>query len=107
VAQRWISDHVEIRVPTRRGSALVADLEPGDGVVVPVGRGGCAVHRDAQGKLHSVSAVCTHEGCLVRFNRAQTTWDCPCHGSRFDIDGQVLTGPAVDDLPPLDLPGDA
>jgi glycine/D-amino acid oxidase-like deaminating enzyme/nitrite reductase/ring-hydroxylating ferredoxin subunit len=104
VAQRWIGDHVEIRVPTRRGSTLVADLEPGDGVVVPIGRGGCAVHRDAHGKLHTVSAVCTHEGCLVRFNRAQTTWDCPCHGSRFDIDGQVLTGPAVDDLPPLDLP---
>jgi Rieske Fe-S protein len=41
---------------------------------------------------------CTHLGCLLRFNAAETSWDCPCHGSRFDVDGRVLEGPAVDPL---------
>jgi Rieske Fe-S protein len=106
VGSRWIGDHVAIRRPSRDGAALVAALEPGDGVVLPEGRGGRAVHRDAEGRLHAVSAVCTHEGCLVRFNRAQTSWDCPCHGSRFAVDGEVLSAPAVEDLPPLDPPTD-
>jgi Rieske Fe-S protein len=105
VAHRWVGDHVEIRRPFRDGVALVAELEPGDGVVLPVGRGGIAVHRDAEGRLHTVSAVCTHEGCLVRFNRAQTSWDCPCHGSRFSVDGAVLSGPAITDLPAMEPPG--
>jgi Rieske Fe-S protein len=106
VASRWVGDHVEIRRPSRDGHQLVAGLERGDGVVLPVGRGGTAVHRDADGRLHAVSAVCTHEGCLVRWNRAQTSWDCPCHGSRFSVDGEVLVGPAVANLPPMDPPAD-
>jgi Rieske Fe-S protein len=60
--------------------------------------------------LHAVSPVCTHLGCHVKFNHAEKTWDCPCHGSRFGLDGAVLDGPAAqnldyqvlddDDLPP-------
>lgn len=57
-----------------------------------------ALYRDEAAVLHSVSAVCTHLGCLVRFNDAERSWDCPCHGSRFDPDGRVLQGPAVSDL---------
>jgi Rieske Fe-S protein len=45
-----------------------------------------------------VSATCTHLGCRLAFNTAERSWDCPCHGSRFDIDGHVLQGPAVKDL---------
>ncbi|MEJ7750905.1 MAG: FAD-dependent oxidoreductase, partial [Thermoleophilaceae bacterium] len=56
------------------------------------------VYRDAEGALHAVSLRCTHLGCLVRFNGAERSWDCPCHGSRFDIDGSVLEGPAVNPL---------
>jgi Rieske Fe-S protein len=51
-----------------------------------------------QGTLHAVSARCTHMGCIVHWNPAETTWDCPCHGSRFSVEGKVLEGPAVDDL---------
>jgi glycine/D-amino acid oxidase-like deaminating enzyme/nitrite reductase/ring-hydroxylating ferredoxin subunit len=57
-----------------------------------------ACYRDLEGSMHAVSPTCTHLGCEVTFNTAERTWDCPCHGSRFDIDGRVLEGPAVKDL---------
>ena len=62
--------------------------------MLEVDRARTAVHRDDDGALHAVSAVCTHMGCLVQFNGAERTWDCPCHGSRFGVDGEVVHGPA-------------
>lgn len=59
-----------------------------------------AVHRNAQGTLQVRSAVCSHMGCLVHWNKAEQTWDCPCHGSRFTADGEVMSGPATSPLPP-------
>ncbi len=73
----------------------VRSLRPGEGTVVRVGGAPCAVHRDDRGGLHAVSAVCTHLGCLVAFNNAERTWECPCHGSRFGVDGEILQGPAL------------
>lgn len=73
----------------------VDELEPGDGKIVRVGGERLAVYRDPKGRLHAVSPVCTHLGCQVRFNSAERTWDCPCHGSRFDTEGGVIDGPAV------------
>lgn len=58
-----------------------------------------AVYRDANGKIHRHSAVCTHLQCIVQWNPLEETWDCPCHGSRFDPKGKVIMGPAIDDLP--------
>jgi glycine/D-amino acid oxidase-like deaminating enzyme/nitrite reductase/ring-hydroxylating ferredoxin subunit len=84
----------------RRGSAET--LVPGKGAVVGSGLGQRAVYRDEAGELHSLSARCTHLGCIVAFNEAERTWDCPCHGSRFGIDGEVLEGPAVHPLEPRD-----
>jgi nitrite reductase/ring-hydroxylating ferredoxin subunit len=78
----------------RRGRD-VSDLEPGQGRVIGSGLGQQAVHRDAGGTLHAVSARCTHLGCIVRWNGGEQTWDCPCHGSRFAATGEVLTGPAT------------
>lgn len=72
-----------------------ADLAPGQGGVLRVGGRKLAVFRDEGGALHAVRATCTHLGCLVRFNEAERTWDCPCHGSRFGVDGRVLEGPAT------------
>jgi Rieske Fe-S protein len=57
-----------------------------------------AGYRDDFGTLHAVSPVCTHLGCLVSFNTAEKSWDCPCHGSRFSLEGKVLQGPATEDL---------
>ena len=85
---------------TSRGSGLPDDLQPGEGRVVEVGGEKLAVHREASGEIHAVSAVCTHLGCIVEWNGTEETWDCPCHGSRFDHGGAVLQGPATDDLEP-------
>jgi glycine/D-amino acid oxidase-like deaminating enzyme/nitrite reductase/ring-hydroxylating ferredoxin subunit len=72
-----------------------ANVPPGEARVVQDGLGKTGVYRDEAGRLHAVSLRCTHLGCLLRFNAAETSWDCPCHGSRFDVDGNVLEGPAV------------
>jgi Rieske Fe-S protein len=72
-----------------------ADIGPGQGKTMRVRGERLAVYRDPQGSLHAVSSVCTHLGSLVKFNDAEKTWDCPCHGSRFGIDGSILDGPAT------------
>lgn len=73
----------------------VDEVAPGQGKTVRVNGERLAVYRDPAGHLHAVSSVCTHLGCLVKWNGAERTWDCPCHGSRFSIDGTVLDGPAT------------
>lgn len=70
------------------------EIAPGQGALVRSGLTKRAVYRDEDGTLHVRSAVCTHLGCIVAFNSAEKSWDCPCHGSRFGIDGEVLHGPA-------------
>ena len=76
------------------------DIPPGGGALMRRGFHKLAVYRDPEGKLHEHSAVCPHLGCIVHWNAAQSTWDCPCHGSRFHADGHVLNGPANRDLGP-------
>lgn len=71
----------------------VDQLQPGQGGVVTVEREKYAVYRDENGELHSLSPVCQHMGCIVRWNNAEKTWDCPCHGGRYSCYGDVLTGP--------------
>jgi len=78
-------------------------LAPGEGGIVRLEGDKVAAFRDDDGTLHAVSPVCTHVGCLVAFNRAERTWDCPCHGSRFTVDGQVIEGPALTPLEPKTL----
>src|SRR5206468_2655555 len=80
-------------------------IAPGTGAVLRTGLlGKAAVYRDGQGALHACSAVCRHLGCIVRWNDSEKTWDCPCHGSRFDPYGRVVNGPANSDLPALGPP---
>jgi Rieske Fe-S protein len=54
-----------------------------------------AAYRTPDGDFKVVSATCTHLGCTVKWNAAETSWDCPCHGSRFDVDGRILNAPAT------------
>jgi nitrite reductase/ring-hydroxylating ferredoxin subunit len=76
------------------------DIPNGSGALMRQGLHKIAVYRDAQGALHELSAVCPHLGCIVHWNRAESTWDCPCHGSRFECQGKVINGPANRDLAP-------
>ena len=88
VALRFFGDRV-----AKRGD--VDEIGPGEGRVVGSGLGQRAVYRDDEGRLHEVSARCTHLGCIVNWNTGERTWDCPCHGSRFAATGEVIEGPAV------------
>ena len=81
----------------------VTKIAKDSGAVVRRGALKAAVYRDATGELHERSAVCTHLGCIVQWNSAEKTWDCPCHGSRFDKFGSVINGPANIDLLTVDV----
>ena len=76
----------------------VGEIAPNTGAVIREGLTKVAVFRDEAGELHRRSAVCPHLGCIVAWNPAASTWDCPCHGSRFDPYGTVVNGPASKDL---------
>jgi glycine/D-amino acid oxidase-like deaminating enzyme/nitrite reductase/ring-hydroxylating ferredoxin subunit len=70
------------------------DIPPDAGAVLKEGLSPVAAYREPDGTLHKLSAVCVHLGCVVRWNAAERTWDCPCHGSRYDRFGTVINGPA-------------
>ncbi|WP_415383502.1 FAD-dependent oxidoreductase [Halosimplex sp. TS25] len=81
----------------------LSGLAPGEATVADERDDPVAAYRDEDGEVHAVSAVCPHMGCLVSWNDGEESWDCPCHGSRFDVDGTVLDTPAVDDLDAVDV----
>jgi Rieske Fe-S protein len=97
VARRLVVDYL------KPGDASPDELAPGEGGLVRTGLTKAAAFRDEDGVLHARSATCTHMGCNVQWNAAERTWDCPCHGSRFGTDGEVIQGPAVDPLGPAQL----
>lgn len=72
----------------------LADLAPGDAMVVQYEGQSLALYKNESGNLFALNPVCTHAKCIVAWNRAERSWDCPCHGARYDIMGNVLTGPA-------------
>ena len=98
-AKRLIGD----RLKSGLDRELTSELSPGDGAVFEVNGEKVAVHRGDDGTLRPLSAVCTHLGCIVSWNDAERSWDCPCHGSRFAADGAVLQGPAIDALEEKEL----
>ncbi|HYC36947.1 MAG TPA: FAD-dependent oxidoreductase [Usitatibacter sp.] len=88
----------------RSGSTETFETIPrGAGEVIRQGMRKIAAYRDDAGELHTFSAVCTHLGCPVAWNPAEKTWDCKCHGSRFDARGQVINGPANQGLEPVEV----
>ncbi len=96
VGIHWIGD---------RFKGLLDSLDSvgkGEGKLVTVNGEKVAAYRDETGALHQVSAVCPHLACIVAWNSAEKSWDCPCHGSRFSCEGKILQGPAVKDLKQYD-----
>jgi glycine/D-amino acid oxidase-like deaminating enzyme/nitrite reductase/ring-hydroxylating ferredoxin subunit len=92
VRDRFVGREGRSRRSVKRGSGKVLDLN-GQSV---------AVYRNEQGATIERSAICTHMGCIVDWNEAERTWDCPCHGSRFQPDGKVIAGPAESPLPKIE-----
>jgi glycine/D-amino acid oxidase-like deaminating enzyme/nitrite reductase/ring-hydroxylating ferredoxin subunit len=89
VAKRWVEGHL-----TSGADRSPEQLAVGEAMVCRVDGEETAAYRDEAGQLHAVSAVCTHLKCTVSWNGGERSWDCPCHGSRFSVDGEVLQGPA-------------
>lgn len=89
-----VGKHLVIEYLARKPESFDA-LGPGEAAIVKVDGANVAAYRDEQGLLHAVSAVCSHMGCIVGWNASDRTWDCSCHGSRFDLDGEVIHGPAT------------
>jgi glycine/D-amino acid oxidase-like deaminating enzyme/nitrite reductase/ring-hydroxylating ferredoxin subunit len=77
------------------------DIKPDSGGVLRRGIKKIALYRDKDGKEHAYSAICPHKGCIVHWNDGEKSWDCPCHGSRYDAHGHVLNGPTIKDLKPV------
>ena len=75
--------------------ASVEELKPGEGAIIRRGASKIAAYRQDDGTVIERSAVCTHVGCIVHWNGLEKCWDCPCHGSQFQTDGQVINGPAI------------
>lgn len=81
----------------------LTQLKNEDGAVMRSGAQKLAVYKDENSQLHVFSAVCPHLGCYVRWNGDEKSFDCPCHGSRFSCKGEVVNGPALSDLKPLEI----
>jgi glycine/D-amino acid oxidase-like deaminating enzyme/nitrite reductase/ring-hydroxylating ferredoxin subunit len=108
-ATRYLQENVNVAVQytdwlTSGDVSSTDEIRSGSGAVVRSGLTKVAAYRDESGALHECSAICPHLGCVVHWNHGEHTWDCPCHGSRFDCHGHLLIGPANVDLSPVDHP---
>lgn len=96
VAKMLVKDKIE------NPSSHLTDLQEDEGKVIEFNDQRAGAYRDRQGALHIVDTTCTHMGCETRWNNAERTWDCPCHGSRFSYEGNVVEGPATKPLKKLE-----
>ena len=103
-AKNFIKENLDVAaqfkdlLPGQADAEEFREVKAGEGKVVEADNSKLAVYRDESGQVHCVSAVCTHMGCIVDWNNAEKSWDCPCHGSRFEISGEIIEGPALDPL---------
>jgi glycine/D-amino acid oxidase-like deaminating enzyme/nitrite reductase/ring-hydroxylating ferredoxin subunit len=101
----WVKENLNVALQykdwlTRGDVASIDQITPNNGAVIVESGRKIAVYRDERGTVHRRSAVCPHLGCIVAWNPSASTWDCPCHGSRFDKFGGVFNGPSPKDLDP-------
>lgn len=108
-APRFLKENLNVakqylkNLPGTGDMSRFSDVETGMGKIVEEDGKKLAVSRAEDGRLRVCSAVCTHLGCIVSWNDAEATWDCPCHGSRFACDGSVIEGPALEPLEAITL----
>ncbi|MDD5580362.1 MAG: FAD-dependent oxidoreductase [Methylobacter sp.] len=95
------ADIVQHLVSDRLPEEDAGSIRPGEGKVVDTAEGNIALYKSEDGTLTTLSPICTHMGCVVHWNPAEKSWDCPCHGSRFTADGKVIHGPAITNLEEL------
>ena len=88
---------------TKEKIDALADIAPGEGKIVQVEGHTLALYKDETGQVHTINPRCTHLKCSVVWNLSEKSWDCPCHGARYDANGKVLTGPADRDLEQINL----
>lgn len=93
VVARFISDRLSLEE-----IESVSQLPADSGEVVEFDGQKLAIYKDPRGNIQALDPVCTHAKCIVQWNNTEKSWDCPCHGARFDTDGTVLTGPASENL---------
>jgi glycine/D-amino acid oxidase-like deaminating enzyme/nitrite reductase/ring-hydroxylating ferredoxin subunit len=104
-AVEWVKENLNVALQykdwlTRGDVQSIEEITPNNGAIVVESGRKIAVYRDERGTVHRRSAVCPHLGCIVSWNPSASTWDCPCHGSRFDKLGAVINGPSPKDLEP-------
>lgn len=98
VAWRFVADRF-----AAKDSSSVNEIGPDSGCLVDYKGKRIAIYKDKTGKVHALNPTCTHAGCIVNWNQSEKSWDCPCHGGRFDVNGKVITGPPTKDLQKLDI----
>lgn len=109
-AMKWVEENTSVSKSLFKdylGTDRLKEIEEiglGQGKVVTAEGEKLAIYRDETGKLSALSAVCPHMMCLVHWNEAEASWDCPCHGSRFDLEGEVIEGPSLHPLAKRDQP---
>lgn len=105
-AKNFIKENVDVAVSLISGKLNIPDetarVEKGNAEITEVDGYKVGVYRDNDGKLHYVSTTCTHLGCELKWNSAESSWDCPCHGSRFTYTGEIIEGPALESIKPLE-----
>ena len=79
-----------------------SDIQVGEGAVLRAGGKKIAVYKNEKGEVHRLSAACGHMGCIVAWNTGEKSWDCPCHGSRFTVEGRIIDAPTLKELAKVD-----
>ncbi len=105
-AKNFIVENADVAIKLISGKLNMpletAPVENGKAVITVVDGYKVGVYRDYDDKLHYVSTTCTHLGCELKWNSAELSWDCPCHGSRFTYDGDIIEGPALESIKPIE-----
>lgn len=100
--QSFAAENMDVGKEMVKGKSNRGDkeknLENDEGALINTEDGKAGAYRDETGRLYVVDTTCTHMGCDLSWNNAERSWDCPCHGSRFSYDGEVIEGPAVKPL---------